>query len=423
MEQRHHIPSLVFPAILRPPLINAVSRTTRAKPIGIATRSLSATLVSAALVTSLAACTHTPAEPYPPGSTAHLKMADSYALSHPVGAGGTKPFLDTMKKNKSIDIEYFSSGQLGKQADIPSIVKSGVVDLAVISPSYVSSTFPLSSIGDLPGYSSDACVTAYALLELVRPGGILYEKELAPMNFMPLWTGSIPGYEAMTDGRDPSRPTNFQGTVLRSTGGALDRVIEEIGAAGVSMPIGDMYEAMSRGTVEGTLASPISITPYGLEDVIGASTYGANQGNFTFFYGININTWNSLNEEQKKALTDAAHHSQESVCHTLNSARESSIEEMKNAGVTFYDVTEHAKEWAATAKPVRDQWIKDAEDSGHPAQQVVDAFEQALKHHEFRAAHSTEISGRGSASPQHSTANSDKKSDNPKDSKKKEVKN
>ncbi|WP_246394815.1 TRAP transporter substrate-binding protein DctP [Corynebacterium anserum] len=349
-------------------------------------------------------------------------MADSYALSHPVGTGGTKPFLEKMKKNKSIDIEYFSSGQLGKQADIPSILRSGVVDLAVISPSYVSSTFPLSSIGDLPGYSSDACVTAYALLELVRPGGLLYEKELAPMNFMPLWTGSIPGYEAMTDGRDPSRPTNFQGTVLRSTGGALDRVIEEIGAAGVSMPIGDMYEAMSRGTVEGTLASPISITPYGLEDVIGASTYGANQGNFTFFYGININTWNSLNEEQKKTLTDAAHQSQESVCHTLNSARQSSIEEMKEAGVTFYDVTEHAKEWAATAKPVRDQWIKDAEDSGHPAQQVVDAFEQALKHNEFRAAHSTEISGRGT-SPHHSTAKSDKKSDDPQDSKKKEVKN
>ena len=362
-------------------------------------RCITATLASATLAGSLVACSSSDAEPYQPGSVAHLKMADSYSLTHPVGKGGTKPFLDEMEANEHVDIEYFDSGQMGKQADIPSVLRSGVVDLAVISPSYVSSSFPLSSIGDLPGYSSDACVTAYALLELVQPGGILYEEELKPMKFMPLWTGSIPGYEAMTDGKDPSKPSNFQGSVLRSTGGALDRVIEEIGAAGVSVPIGDMYEAMSRGTVEGTLASPISITPYGLEDVIGASTYGANQGNFTFFYGINTDTWDRLNEEQKKALTDAAKKSQESVCHTLNDARETSIEAMKEAGVEFYDVTENSDEWRATTEPVLQQWISDAERKGHPAQRVVDDFESAIERNQFR----DETSDRQSAATSDST--------------------
>jgi len=357
---------------------------------------IAATALALALPGALTACSDSSAEPYGPGSTAKLKMADSYSITHPVGKGGTQPFLDQVEKDQSVDIEYFSSGQMGKQADIPSVLRSGVVDLAVISPSYVSSSFPLSSVGDLPGFSSDACVTAYALRDLVKPGGVLYKEELEPMKFMPLWTGSIPGYEAMTGGKDPSHPANFHGAVLRSTGGALDRVIDEIDAAGVSMPIGDMYEAMSRGTVEGTLASPISITPYGLEDVIHASTYGAQQGNFTFFYGINLDTWNRLNDQQKKVLTDAADKSQQSVCKELNSAREKSVQKMKDAGVQFYDVTEgqNAKEWQNISQPVLDKWIEVAESKGHPAQRVVDDFKAALKRHAHRA-ETKEAAGEG----------------------------
>lgn len=315
-------------------------------------------------------------------------MANSYSLTHPVGKGGTQPFLDAMKQAPSIDVEYFDSGQMGKQADIPSVLNSGVVDLAVISPSYISSTFSLSSIGDMPGYGSDSCVTAYALRELVQPGGILYEEELKEMNFLPLWTGSIPGYEATTNGRNPSHPQNFQGSVLRSTGGALDRVIDQIGAAGVGMPIADLYEAMSRGTVKGTLASPISITPYGLEDVVGASTLGADQGNFTFFYGINLDTWNSLNQEQKDELTKAADTSQQSVCKELNAARATSIDTMREGGVKFHDVSANSAEWEATAAPVRESFLRDAESRGLPAHQVIDNYEAALKRNQFRAQNS-----------------------------------
>lgn len=366
---------------------HSTPRSRRTRPTCRVASAIAAVAVTAALPGALTACSNSSAEPYAPGSTAELKMADSYSLTHPVGTGGTQPFLDQLEKDSSVDVEYYASGQMGKQADIPSVVRSGVVDMAVISPSYVSSSFPLSSVGDLPGFSSDACVTAYALRDLVKPGGVLYEEELKPMKFMPLWTGSIPGYEAMTAGQDPSHPNNFQGAVLRSTGGALDRVIDEIGAAGVSMPIGDMYEAMSRGTVEGTLASPISITPYGLEDVVHASTYGAQQGNFTFFYGINLDTWDRLNDQQKKALTDAADKSQQSVCEELNAAREDSVQKMKDAGVRFYDVTdgETAKEWENISQPVLNKWIEVAESKGHPAQRVVDDFEDALKRHADRA--------------------------------------
>lgn len=348
-------------------------------------RTITASICAGFLCVSTASCTSEEANTTHSSGIAHLKMADSYSLKHPVGEGGTEPFIDKMDREPTIKIEYFASGQLGKQTDMPSIIRSGLADMGVISPSYVSSTFPLSSVGDLPGFSSDSCVTAYALRDLVRPGGILYETELKKMKFLPLWTGSIPGYEAMTGGKSPATPKSFEGAVLRSTGGALDRVIDQLGAAGVAMPIGDMYEAMARGTVEGTLASPISITPYGLEEVVTDSTLGAAQGNFTFFYGINLDTWNSLTSAQQHKLQDAAEQSQQSVCTKLNESRDASIEEMKKAGVRFHDVSANRGEWEKTSTPVLQHWIEDAEKVGLPASAVVREFQSALEHHAHRS--------------------------------------
>lgn len=340
--------------------------------------------IGAVSIVALAACGTSPAEE---DGITHLKMADSYAITHPVGVGGTEPFLEAVEESEDetgLAIDYFASGQLGKQADIPSVVRSGRTDLAVISPAYVSSSFPLSGIGDMSGFGSDSCVTSYALRDLVMPDGILYEEEMEPMNFRPLWTGSIPGYEAMTAGRDPSDPTNLNGTVLRSTGGALDRVIDEMGAAGVAMPIGDLYEALSRGTVEGTLASPISITPYGLEDVITDSTEGAEQGNFTFIYGINLDTWNELTPQQREALEKFGKDSQQSVCENLHASYSDSIQQMKDSGVTFHDASKHREKWEALNEPVLESWVEAGESQGLPAQKVMDEWEKALDRHKDR---------------------------------------
>lgn len=222
-----------------------------------------------------------------------LTMADNFALTHPVGVGGTQPFLDALD-GSDVDIDYFASGQLGHQSDMPTVVRNGTADIGVVSAAYAASNLQLSGVSDLPGFGNDSCQVGYALRDLARPGGILYEEELKDLNFRPLWAGSLPSFEVMTNDRTVDDPTDMKGAIIRSTGGTVDRVLEETDAGAISMPIGELYEAMSRATVEGTLASPISITPYSLEEVITHSTRGAEQGSFTLLYGINTEVWDGL---------------------------------------------------------------------------------------------------------------------------------
>lgn len=107
-------------------------------------------------------------------------MGDNFSLTHPIGRGGTTPFREAMEGRGAelgMHVEYFASGQLGKQWDMPTLVRQGVTDITVVSPSYVATEMPLSSVADLPGLLRDSCVASAALMDLLDENGILYREE------------------------------------------------------------------------------------------------------------------------------------------------------------------------------------------------------------------------------------------------------
>jgi TRAP-type C4-dicarboxylate transport system substrate-binding protein len=313
-----------------------------------------------------------------------LQMADGWSLTHPFGVGGTTPFLDALKES-GVDVDYFSSGQMGKPQDLPYMLRNNTVDISIAAPSYNSSAFPLSSVGDLPGFGGDACTIGYAMTELGQPGNILYDEELRDMHFRPLWTSTMTSYEVMTANRTVTKPSDAAGTILRSPGGSLDRVVKHLDAAGVSMPTDDFYEAISRATVEGTVTSPLSVTPYGLQDVLTDSTVGAELGSISVYYGINTDTWDRLSPSQQDAVTRAAGIAQQSVCTKLNDEKDAAYQTMADDGVTLHDVSGDRDTWRRVTDPVQDEWVDTAEKAGLPARQTLEDFKAAMERNSHRS--------------------------------------
>lgn len=339
-------------------------------------------IVAAGLAVSLAsaACSGGATSTEPDRTT--FRVADSFAATHPIGRSGTADFMRILEDEgpaADMEIEYFASGQLGKQQDMPAVLRTGIAEIAAVSPAYVGTQLPLANVGDLPGFTQDACVGGDAVLEIMQPGSTLFEAELAPQDVRPLWVAYIPGYEAMSGAFAVNGIDDLNGKIMRSTGGAADRVVDEVGAAGVSMPLGDMYEAISRGTVEGTLASPLSITPYSLEEVIDYSTDGARLGSFTVTYSVSNSVWHEMTPAQRDVLTDASEAAQASVCREINRSMDESKQAMRDGGVQMHEVTDaETPEWEALYEPVRESWVEDLESIGLPARQVLDDFTSAL---------------------------------------------
>ncbi|KWX56502.1 hypothetical protein ASJ79_14355 [Mycobacterium sp. NAZ190054] len=314
-------------------------------------------------------CVALGAEPASRGTV--LRVGGYFSESHPVRAGGVEPFLEILRAEGpgvGLDVRYYGGGQLADLTTMPEAMRNGLVQLGPIAPSNVETEFQMSTVADLPGLVTESCTGADALLNLVEPGGILFEKEFQPGGIRPLWIAMLQGFEALTSGTPVHTPDDLRGLALRSPGGAGDRVVRRAGAAGVSIPLNEVYQGVLQGTVEGTLASPTSIAAYKLWEVLGYSTENAHLGAAAITYNIAEDTWQELNDGQRAVVQKAAAAAQASVCQAVNKSISDNKQKMRDAGVVFHTVTEADRAaWEGLAVPVRQEWVTDLESSGHPA--------------------------------------------------------
>lgn len=250
-------------------------RSTHRLPLG---------LTVAAATLALAACSS--AQGGEPAADAPvIRLADSYPLTHPFAEHGVSVFIDGLEA-EGFEVEYFPAGQMGSPQDLAILARSGVIDVAPASAAYLEDQLPLSSVSDLPDMTTDACVAGRSMMDLLGEGGLLYEEEYEPFGVRPLWISIIPNYEILTADRPVVDPDDAQGLILRSSGGAFDVTMDRAGVAAVSIPAGDTYEAMSRGTVDGTAMPFLSVVPYRLDEVSQYSTDGLNMGSVGIPYVI-----------------------------------------------------------------------------------------------------------------------------------------
>jgi len=81
-------------------------------------------------------------------------------------------------------------------------------------------------------------------------------------------------------------------------------ILKQLGAEMVDMPASDIYNALERGTVEGTAWPSPGVTDLSLQEVIGAVILPTFYNNGMGLY-INESTWNKLSDTQRAAVERA----------------------------------------------------------------------------------------------------------------------
>ena len=330
-----------------------------------------------ALITGCASAGEHPAE----DTTRTLTVADSYPVSHPASRDGIVHFTDRVTEltGGGIDFEYYPSEQLGKATDYVKLVAGGAVDIGVVSPPYLSDKLPLSGVGDLPGLSGDSCTTAHAVSDLTREGALLYEQEFAPRGLRPLFVGVVPQYELFTNGA-VTDPAQVAGMLTRSPGGVVDQTLGHLGATPVSIAGPEVYEAMSRGTVDAMTLPPMSAVPYRLDEVASHATEGAPLGGFTLTFSISESLWQELPEQHRAAMRTAGAETVQHLCAAMTQETEEARADLESGGMTFTPLTaEQQTRWQEEVATVRADWVAAMEDRGRPGAAALTAMERALE--------------------------------------------
>ncbi|HEX2136615.1 MAG TPA: TRAP transporter substrate-binding protein DctP [Microvirga sp.] len=314
--------------------------------------------------------------------TITLRLADSLPHGHAIHEAVAKPFMEAVTKatNGRVQFQHFPAEQLGKARDLLALTQTGVADISYIVPSYTSDKTPLTAVAELPGAFQSQCQGSMAVYVLSH-GGILEEKEFKPNRIRPLITVALPAYQLLLSSpRTVTTANDLHGLKVRTAGGAMDLMVRSIGAVPVRMAAPEIWESMSRGTLDGAVLSYQSVTSYDLNKLIKSGTVGLNFGTAVITYSIGEAKWQSLPQDVRNILAEAGEMATREGCKRLEAVERTATEKVRAAGMKEISFGETDR--AAFAKAfdtVAEDWAKELDKRGKPGTEVAKAFRAALE--------------------------------------------
>ena len=311
-----------------------------------------------------------------------IRLADSLPNGHVIHELVAKPFMELVSKvsNGQVTFQHFPAEQLGKAKDMAQLTVAGVADLAYIVPSYSSDKYPLTAVAELPGIFDTECQGSLAFYKISHNGGILETKEFAPNQLRPLVTIALPAYQIqLATSRVVKSAKDLEGLKIRTTGGAMDLMMRSINGVPVRMAAPEIYESLTRGTLDGLIFSYQSSVSYDLGKILKSGTEGLNFGTAIFTYSMGETKFKSLPENVRKILIQAGEQTTREGCKRFEDGEKAATEKIKSQGMKVIEFGPEDKKLFATAfKTVAEDWVKDIDKRGKPGTAVFKAFTEAL---------------------------------------------
>lgn len=311
-----------------------------------------------------------------------IKIADPFPASHYVGKEGVQPWIakaEELAKGK-VKFEYYPAQQLGKAKDLFQLTQTGVTDIGLVAPAYTPEKVPLSVVGELPGMFTSTCDGGRALYKISQPGGLLAQQEYTPNGLRVLFAGMLAPYTVMTAKGDLNSFADLAGKKVYASGGAKDIALRELGAVPVRMTGPEVYEAMHRGTIDGTMMAFIGLRPYDLQTLVKSALNGVSLGSTAILYVISEQKWQKLPPDVQKALTDSAQYAMQRLCEYSDKSNDEERAAFEKAGLKVHNITgEEKTRLLKKLEPVSTEWAADLDKRGKPGTAMIKAYKQAME--------------------------------------------
>jgi TRAP-type C4-dicarboxylate transport system substrate-binding protein len=313
--------------------------------------------------------------------TAKIKIADSFPAGHYLHKYFTMPMVERLKATaagKDFEFEYYPAEQMGKAKDFLSLTQSGVIDIAYVAPGFVSDKMPLSVVPELPLAYTGSCQATLAYFNLVKPGGLLDKKEFAPNGVRLLFTIVLPPYQVIT--RKPfGNLKEIEGMKIRASGSAKELLVKKLKAVPVLMPTPEVYESLSRGTIDGVLFPFNSLAPYEVDKLSKTGTIGSNFGSFVANWVISEKRFQSLPPAMQKDLTAMGEELTKSVCAQVEKDEAGDIAKTQALGVKLTPLSKADQDaLAVAAGEVASEWAATLDRRGKSGTEVLNALKTGM---------------------------------------------
>lgn len=278
------------------------------------------------------------------------------------------------RTNGRVKISVFPGGTLTSAEQCYDGVENGISDIGLSVFAYTRGKFPLSEVIDLPlgyrsGFGATRLINAY--YAKFKP------KELDNVKVMYLHAHG-PG---ILHTKKPVRTLeDMQGMKIRCTGLSM-KIVKALGGIPVAMPMGETYDALSRGVVDGSMAPQESLQGWKWGEVVKYTTESFGCAYSTgFFVVMNKNKWNSLPPDIQRIIEQI---NREWIDKTGKCWDEIDREGRKftlsrgNRIITLSN--EENLRWAVKVRPLLDEYVENMKAKGLPGAEALKFCQAQLK--------------------------------------------
>ncbi len=303
----------------------------------------------------------------------------SYSIFFPAPAPQTQVAMDWAKEIEKrtkgrVKITIFPGGTLSAADKCYDGVVKGISDIGMSCFAYTRGRFPLTEVADLPvGIKSGLVATKLinAYYKKFNP------KELKDVKVMYLH-GHGPGF--LHTKTAVEKLEDLKGMKIRCTGLAK-KIVEKLGAVPVAMTMGETYDALKRGVVEGSMAPQESLKTWKWGEVVKFTTESWGSAYSTgFFVVMNKEKWNRLPKGVKLMIEQVNKEWIERQGKNWDDIDKAGREATLAAGNKIISLSkEENMRWAEAVKPILDEYVANMKTQGLPGDKALKFYMDELK--------------------------------------------
>ncbi len=272
-----------------------------------------------------------------------------------------------------VQITMFYGGTLTPADKCYDGVVKGISDIGMSVFAYTRGKFPLTEVSDLPLGIKSGLVATKVINEYYKK---FRPKELDEVQVMYLH-GHGPGI--LHTKKPVNKLEDLKGMKIRCTGMAA-KIVAALGATPVAMPMGETYDALSRGVVDGSMAPQEALQGWKWGEVVKYTieNYGSSYST-GFFVVMNKSKWNALPPDIQKII--------EQINEEYIEKQGKAWDEIDKAGRDYTIARgnkiitlspDEDQRWEKLVRPILNDYKKAMKEKGLPGEEVLSFYLQTI---------------------------------------------
>ena len=278
------------------------------------------------------------------------------------------------RTNGKVQITMFPGETLTKAPLCYDGVVKGISDIGFSVLAYTRGKFPLTEVIDLPIGIQSGLAATKLINEYYKKFNPKEFDDVKVMYFHAHGPGIIHTKSAVNKLED------VKGLKIRCTGLAA-KIVTALGGAPVAMAMGETYDALSRGVVEGSMAPQEALNTWKWGEVVKFTTecWGASYST-GFFVVMNKDKWNSLTPDIQRIIGKVNEEWVEKQGKKWDEVDKLGRDATLKLGKKIISLPKEENErWAKAVNPLLNDYVKGMKEKGLPGEEALKFCLDTLK--------------------------------------------